>query len=149
MAIETHEREINGDVYLVSQMAAMRAIGMQARLVKLLGPAFSTIFVAASEDPTTADRSIPQALMILSSQLDEKTFQQLVLDLTQGVRKNGIELTKPIIDIEFSGKLNTLFLVLQFILEVNYSDFFQEGGIIKALLPPIKEEKAPTELKET
>lgn len=148
MAIETHEREINGDIYLVSQMAAMRAIGMQARLIKLLGPAFSTIFVAASEDPTTADRSIPQAIMLLSSQLDEKTFQQLVLDLTQGVRKNGMELTKQIIDIEFSGKLNTLFLVLQFILEVNYADFFREGGIIKALLPPVKEEKVLPESKE-
>lgn len=146
--IDTKDKEINGCMYAVTQMPAMRAIGMQARLIKLLGPSFATMFVAATEDIKTADRSIPQALMILSSQLDEKTFQQLVLDLMQGVRKDGVELTKSIIDIEFAGKLNTLFLVMQFVLEVNYADFFQEGGIIKALLPSAQNQTTPESNQE-
>ncbi len=131
--IETKQKEINGSTYAVTQMPAMRALRMQARLLKLLGPALGVLFVAENKEEGAGDSQIPNALAMLASQLDEKNFDYLILDLIQGVRKNGVELTKPIIDLEFAGKLNELFLVLQYVLEVNYADFFQENGIIKAV----------------
>lgn len=133
--IETKELELNGSTYLVTEMTARRALRMQARLLKLLGPAASAIFLAISKDVDTADNAIPSAITHLVIQLDEKTFDGLIMDLMQGVRKDGMELTPAIIDIEFSGDLNSLFLILKFILEVNFSSFFREGGILTTLLP--------------
>lgn len=141
--IETLETEINGATYSVTQMTARKALRMQARLLKLLGPAASVIIVAASKKKSDdgeisddADNAIPLAVTHLVDQLDEKNFDALVLDLLVGVRKNNMELTPQIIDIEFSGDLNSLFLLLKFVLEVNFSDFFEAGGIISMLLPP-------------
>lgn len=125
--IETKEKSIKESVYSVTQMTAIRALKMQSRLLKLAGPSFAAM-IASGEDT-----SIPQALNLLTERLDEKTFENLVLDLLQGVRKDGEELTRSKIDFDFAGNLNELFLVLQFVLEVNFSDFFQEGGIIANL----------------
>lgn len=133
--IETKELELNGSTYLVTEMTARKALRMQARLLKLLGPAASAIFLAAANDVDKADNAIPMAITHLVDQLDDRTFESLVMDLMQGVRKNGMELTPEIIDLEFAGDLNTLFLVLKFILEVNFSSFFAQGGILSAVLP--------------
>ena len=125
--IETKEKEVGGSTYSVTQMPAIRALKVQARLLRLIGPSFAAMI--ASGD----DSSIPMAITLLTDKLDEKTFENLVLELTQGVRKDGIELTRSKIDLDFAGNLNELFRVLQFILEVNFADFFQEGGIIAEL----------------
>lgn len=125
--IETKEKVIGNSNYAVTQMTAIRALKMQARLLRLIGPSFGAMI--ASGD----DSSIPMAISLLTDKLDEKTFENLVLELTQGVRKDGEELTRSKIDLDFAGNLNELFRVLQFILEVNFSDFFQEGGIIAEL----------------
>ncbi len=145
--IETRDEEINGSVYTVTQMTARRALKMQARLIKLLGPSISQIFVSANDTSSNADNAIPKAISLLSDQLDEKTFEQLVLDLMQGVRKDGHELRPEIIDMEFAGNLNTLFLVLKFILEVNFSDFFRPGGILGEFFNTKNEIKISQELK--
>lgn len=149
--IETEHKIIDGDDYAVTQMTAMRAIRMQTRLIKLLGEPASTLFIAASEDQKNktklADTFIPKAISQLCQELDEKSFENLVLELTKGVRKNGVELTQSVIDLEFAGKLSTLFSLLKFIIEVNYSDFFREGGIFSGLMPS-NEENSPPELKK-
>lgn len=132
--IETREKIINGSTYSVTQLPARRALKLQAKLIKLLGPAVSTIFIA-SGDLDTADQSIPKAVSALVTQLDDKTFDQLVLELLQGqVRRDGKEITEHVLDLEFAGKLNELFLVISFVLEVNFGDFFQEGGILSGYL---------------
>lgn len=132
--IETKEKVIGSSNYAVTQLPARRALRLQAKLVKLLGPAVSTIFVATG-DLDSADQSIPKAITALASQLDDKTFDQLILDLLQGqVRKNGKEITEQVLDLEFAGNLNELFLVLSFVLEVNFGDFFREGGILSSFL---------------
>lgn len=130
--IETKEKQIGDSVYMVTQMPAMTAIGMQARLLKLIGPSFATLFAAGNQE--NPDGSLPLAISLLVEKLDEKTFQNLVIDLMRGVRKDGVELDKKKIDLDFAGNLNELFLIMQFVLEVNFSDFFQEGGIIGDLI---------------
>lgn len=125
--IETEEKEICGSIYLVTQMPAMRALKMQARLLRLIGPSFGAM-IASGEDS-----SIPVAINLLAEKLDENTYEKIILDLLQGVRKDGVELTKGFIDLAFAGNLNELYRVIQFVLEVNFADFFQEGGIIAEL----------------
>ena len=142
--IETLEKTIGDSVYSVTQMPAMRAIRMQARLLKLLGPSFAAIVTSNDANP---DSSLPLAIGLLVEKLDERTFETLVIDLMQGVRKDGSELTKPKLDLDFAGKLNDLFLVMQFVLEANFSDFFQEGGIIGQLVKAMNQAKVSPDSK--
>lgn len=130
--ISVKEKEIDGAKYSVTQMTARQALKMQAKLIKLLGPCISeAISASLSKDDTNF---LSKIITSLATQLDEKTFDQLVFDLLQGVRKNGFELSEGSINLEFAGALNTLFKVIAFVLEANYSDFLQDGGIIKMLL---------------
>lgn len=136
--IETLDKVINGANYSVTQMPAMRAIRMQARLLKLVGPSFAAMIASSDHE---SDSSLPLALNLLVDKLDEKSFEQLVLDLMQGVRMDGVELTKTKIDLEFAGQTNDLYVVMQFVLEVNFSDFFQPGGIISVLINSMNQKK--------
>lgn len=132
--IETLEKEICGSNYAVTQLPARRALRLQAKILKLIGPAFSYLFVNANKDIENADSSLPKALTMLLSELDDKTFDIFVMEMLQGVRKNGVELNEKTVDLEFAGNLNELFLVLQHVLEVNFGDFLQENGILKFLM---------------
>lgn len=151
--IEAKDKVINGCKYTVTQMTARTALRMQAKLLKLLGPSASVLFSQAGKTLEEAEKSMetlmPMAVNMLVNQLDDKTFDSLVMELMQGVRKDGIELTPQILDMEFSGKLNTLFLVLQYVIEVNFGDFFMEGGILQGLIPPKVEisQKMPQQLR--
>lgn len=132
--IETLEKEINGSKYSVTQLPARRALKLQAKLAKILGPCCSEIFIAAGKDVDSADSIIPKAISLLLDKIDDKTFDEFVVEMLQGVRKSGIELTASTVDLEFAGNLNELFLVLKFVLEANFSDFFSGGGILSSLL---------------
>jgi hypothetical protein len=141
--IETFEKQIGNSSYMITQLPARRALKLQAKMLKLLGPSAALIFAAAAKDLDSADNAIPQAVRLLSDQLDDKTFDLFVMELLQGVRKDGVELTDKTVDFEFAGNLNELFLVLQQVLEVNFGDFFQEGGILKSLMKKEEIEKIP------
>ena len=143
MAIETFEKVIGGSNYMITQLPARRALKLQAKLLKLIGPSASLLFAAAAKDLDSADDSIPQAVRLLAEQLDDKTFDALVMEMIKGVRKEGHEIDERNIDMEFAGNLNELFLVLQYVLEVNFGDFFQEGGILKSLMKKEEKEKVP------
>ena len=139
--IETLEQDINGSRYTVTQLPARRALRLQAKLMKMVGPA---LFEVLDNAPLIDDKGNPiqsdkvkgysHAVELLMKEIDDKTFDQLVLDLLVGVRKEGVELTPSTVDIEYSGNLNELYLVMQFVLEANFSDFFQEKGILKKFL---------------
>lgn len=144
--IESKEKMIGDSKYMVTQMTALRGVRMQARLLKLLGPSFAAMITSDQANP---DACLPMAVSLLADKLDEKSFENLVVDLMQGVRKNGVELTRSDLDMEFAGNLNELFLVIQFVLECNFSDFFQEGGIIAGLIKVSNQTKISPDLKKT
>lgn len=144
--IETIEKKIGNSSYMITQFPARRALKLQAKLLKMIGPSAALIFAAAAKDLDTADDAIPQAVRLLAEQLDDKTFDTFVVELLQQVRKDGVELNEKTIDFEFAGRLNELFLVVQQVLEVNFGDFFQEGGILKSLMKKEENEKVPQQL---
>jgi hypothetical protein len=130
MAIETREKEINGSVYAVTQLPARRAIRLKARLVKLIGPIFAQIYLTIEKKSDQEQKAnIINAIENFSSHMNEQEFENLVVDILQGVRKNGVELVPAIIDLEFAGDMVTLYQVIWFVLEVNYADFFSMLGI--------------------
>ncbi len=136
--IQTKEKLINGDMYMVTQLPARRAIKLKTRLVKLFGPVIAQMYLTTSEkkDEEQQKQDIVRAIQLLSSTLDENVFESMIMELLTGVRKNGHELTPSIVDMEFAGDLATLYLVIWFVLEVNYANFFSMIGIGSQLIQP-------------
>lgn len=132
--IETKQITLGDSVYTVTQMPARRALRVQAKLMKMIGPAFAQTLTASKlENP---DDHLPKIVAHLVEQLDENTFDTFILELVEhSVRKDGKEINAQSFDLIFAGKLNELFLLLKFILEVNFSDFFQDGSILREMLP--------------
>lgn len=132
MAIETRDKEINGSIYTVTQLPARRALRLKAKLIKVFGPVLAQFFVTVSDskdDESTQKNNIVKAVEMLGEHLDPNEFENLVVELLQGVRKGGMELTPAIIDLEFAGDMSSLYQVLWFVIEVNFSNFFELMGI--------------------
>lgn len=154
--IETKEKAIGGSVYTVTQLPARRALKLKAKLVKMFGPALTQIFLTSQEveekrpEEMTTDElanqlsisavdkykigdmrksGVVKGVQLLVSSLDDKTFDDLCMELLIGVRKDGAELTASKVDQDFAGDLSSLYQVLFFVLEVNYADFFGWSGI--------------------
>lgn len=128
--IETIEKEINGATYVVTQLPARRAIRLKAKLIKLFGPALAQMILqTSSEDESQNKNSLVSAIESLAASLDPVEFENLIVEILQGCRKNGKELLPQIIDLEFAGDMESLYKLLMFILEVNYANFFSMLGI--------------------
>lgn len=106
--IETKEKIIDGSVYTVTQLPARRALKLKAKLLKNFG---SLLF--ANDSSSNAWYNF-----------DENQFESLCLEMIQGVRKDGVELTPATFDLEFAGNVAGIYKMLLFVIEVNYSNFF-------------------------
>jgi hypothetical protein len=113
--IETREKIIDGATYSVTQLPARRALRLKAKLIKTFGSFF-----------VSADSS---ALQSMFQSLDENLFESLCMEMIQGVRKNGVELTPATFDLEFAGDMASLYKLLLFVVEVNFANFFSMLGI--------------------
>lgn len=140
--IKTEEKFIGGSNYMVTQLPARRALRLKAKLLRILGAPIAQLFMNEEPSkPMTIEDSegvkhfclykedVVKALPMLFSNLDDKTYELLILELLQGVRKDGMELTESLIDNEFAGELNVLLQVVWFVIEVNFGSFFSEGVI--------------------
>ena len=132
--IQTREKQIHGALYSATQLPARRALRLKTKLLRLFGPALAQLFLPGSSNENMAGLPFSKAEAVravesLMAQLDDRTFENLVLELCQGVRKDGIELTDAVIDVEFAGDLGTLMQVLWFVIDCNFGSFFGESGI--------------------
>ena len=161
MAIQTKEKTIGEHNYAVTQLPARRALRMKAKLIKLFGPGLAQFLMTSQESEeklpaemtkeekeqfdatSTVDHyrikdmrksAIVRGVQLLVSSLDDKTFDELCVELLQGVRRDGVELTPQLIDMSFAGDLTSLYAVIFFVLEVNYADFFAFSGIGNQLM---------------
>jgi hypothetical protein len=148
LVIQTKEKVIAGACYAVTQLPARRALKLKAKLIKLFGPSITQLFLTSQEPEEQAPTkespeenyscarvddvkireirkgSVVRGVQLLAESIEEKILDELLAELIQGVRKDGVELTMPIIDNTFSGQLTSLYELIWFILEVNYADFF-------------------------
>lgn len=131
--IETREKKIDGSSYSVTQMTARKALRMKAKLLRLFGASLAQIYLPGEGKPMggmafSKDEAV-KALQCLALQLDDDSFESMVVELLSSVRKDGVELNEHVIDMEFAGDIATLYKVIWFVVEVNFSSFFVESGI--------------------
>lgn len=138
--IESRQIQIGGATYTVTQLPARRAIRLKAKLIKYFGPAFAQMAISATEKDSDNQKKIDliRAVETLAHSIDENLLEQLILEMMQGVRKDGIELTPALIDNEFAGDMASLYQILSFVVEINFANFFSLIGIGSPSFSPEK-----------
>lgn len=121
---------IDGATYSVTQLPARRALRLQAKLIKHFGGSLSQFMMVSSDaDSDKQKADLINAITSLSASMDEQVVESLILELMQGVRKNGVEMNERTIDMEFAGDMAGILNVCLFVLEANFENFFTMLGI--------------------
>ena len=138
------ERIIDDETYTFYQMGAIKSHSLLLKIVKIVGPAFGEMVDSTDKDGTgkdgiegllDADIDMTAVMEGLFERADESTVLKIITTLLNQVIHSGTgELkTEAIIDTHFKGKLPHMYKVVFASAEVQYGDFFAEGGILDNL----------------
>ena len=119
--IEQKKKTIDGIRYAVTQLDGIRALKIQTKLIKVLGSSLANS-LSSGLDFSKLDEFLKKQLPNLLSNFDDEVVNKIILDLFDtGVfveRKGSLE---PVdFEIEFAGKINHMWKVAAFIIEVNF-----------------------------
>jgi len=146
MGVQTLTRTIDGELYEVTQFPATQALRHLTTLTRLLGEPLTEAAGVVGEiddlggflDMDVSDAVgavipfLSKAVKALVAKLDEAEVETLVkslLEHTHSTLEGKAVVVGRVFDTYFAGRLGHLFKVLGFVLEVNYRDFFPEGGV--------------------
>ena len=137
---EQKKKVIEGTVYLVTQMDAVSALKVQAKLIKITGEG---IFSLIGKEGKTVKEKLAALIPKIMENFDDETVVDLVLSLYKSnvfIEKNS---TQKVLDFEsyFIVKPMLMWKVTGFILETN----FAMGKSKESDLPTIKEDKLTQE----
>ena len=132
--LEQKKKVIGTTKYLVTQMGGERALTAQTKLIKILGPGAASVLAGGGFDTQALKKTLLLELPNILSNFDDKLVNGFVLSLfAHGVFKEDKNGNPEIVDfdLEFGGKINEMWKVALFILEVN----FWSGKSIESILP--------------
>lgn len=119
---QAQRRKLGEHMYEVMPLPAGKALVLSARLGKLLGGAVGKLSAAQSGGDMI--EAIGEAFSGLAEKLDPDDFVSLVRAVTEGSRVEPSPgkslLVSDVFDEHFSGRLDELFGLVKFALEVNY-----------------------------
>lgn len=128
------EKKINGETYKVGPMLATEAIVLQARLMRVLGPAAAKLpsIIASRKDGATdeerakADQEAITAITGIFATSQPQEIAALIKDIveTATVRRPSGAYEQIDMDNDFTGRLGDLIPVVTFVLKEQFGDFF-------------------------
>ena len=135
MLAKSETRTIGEHTYKVTQMPAGKARKLFLRLLKTIGPAFSSLAASeAQEDEDGKLSSLGDAIVRLCADMSESDMDAIFeavfnggfVALVDDTREKPLTLQN--CDLHFMGRLFDQLRVLAFALEVNYQDFLGALG---------------------
>ena len=161
MAIETKEKTIGDHAYQVTQLPASKARKLLTRLFKVAGPSVGKALEGLGKTlkQTVASKKegegltinlrdldlskLSDAVTLLAQNVFEEDFEYVVAALLEGERvRVQIDGKWPVLTLEssdmlFAGKLDQMFRLIAFALEVNFAGFFGGSGGIASVLASV------------
>lgn len=116
--IEQKEVTIKGDKYLITQFGGIKGVKYGKRVAKIILPIMGVVFSGEDED-----RNIGNIMNVVVDNIDQLD-EQLIQELLANVSKNGTSIN---FDAEFAGNYDTMFTLLQEVIEFNFQSLFQLG----------------------
>lgn len=130
---ETKETVIDGAIYALTQLPAMRSMKLLPRLAAILAPALSQLGHIGSLQELKDDPSLlAPAFAAATDKLTPSEFESIIRELLWSLRKDKSDVSPTgHFDTEFAGKPALVFQLLGFAFSVNYTDFTKAalGGI--------------------
>lgn len=122
--IETKTKTIDGYQIAVTQLPAKRAMRLFHRLSQIGIPGFvqSMGSLASGADTKVDFASVGKSLEGVMQALDVDTFESVRDELLYAATIDGKTLLD-LMDVELAGKIATVYRIMLFALESNYSDF--------------------------
>jgi hypothetical protein len=136
---ETKEREIDGTRFRVTQLGALKATDLFVRLMQVLGPTLGeAVGSGAQVDPGKLIASLAMNLRSEDIAYMRDTLG-LVSEVHVGARAQD-DAWRPMhsretYDEVFAGRMMLQIRWLTFALEVQFADFFGDGGFLRAAAP--------------
>lgn len=128
MARATQSQDIDGTVFAVTQLPAMRSMRLMHRLAKAVGPAMLKAVGGKAVSLKELDlASVGDAAQMVFETFSENDFEALIRELLEGATVDHEGRTiplMPVFDLVLAGKVGTILKLLKFALEVNYGSFF-------------------------
>lgn len=147
MACETIPKEINGDTWTVTQMAASQALALEAKLAPVLLQALVPIISASGDTEQEQGELLSRAVREMMAAIPADELVAIIKDLCSQCFKNG---ERVVFERDFSGGAGVMlrYRVAWFVLEANFSDFFGEilpDGVLDRAKSMFEEKTAQVE----
>ena len=125
MAIQQLDVHIDGTDYKITQFLATKGLGIEVKLMKLLGPSFMEL-QKASQDENAQEAVLSAAITVLIEQFDKVDVVALIKELLSGVTKGTATIN---FDQEFAGRYGVIFDLVKEVLKFNFADVFSKLGL--------------------
>lgn len=125
MAIQQLDVHIDGVDYKITQFLATKGLGIEVKLMKLLGPSFMEL-QKASQDENAQEAVLTAAISTLIEQFDKVDVVSLIKELLSGVTKGNATIN---FDQEFAGRYGAIFDLVKEVLKFNFADVFSKLGL--------------------
>lgn len=135
---------INDTTYIVQQLNALKALQIQAKLLKILGPALGELKGSKITKGDVKDK-VTSAIFSLIEKFDDDIVVNLITSLFEEnvFYELDNQPVKVSFDIHFSGKITEMWQVAIFVLEVNFGELMgklKSSSLIKEGLEEVKKE---------
>ena len=125
MAIQQLDVHIDGVDYKITQFLATKGLGIEVKLMKLLGPSFMELQKAA-QDENAQEAVLSAAITVLIEQFEKVDVVALIKELLSGVTKGTATIN---FDQEFAGRYGAIFDLVKEVLKFNFADVFSKLGL--------------------
>jgi hypothetical protein len=125
MAIQQLDVHIDGVDYKITQFLTTKGLGIEVKLMKLLGPSFMEL-QKASQDENAQEAVLSAAITVLIEQFDKVDVVALIKELLSGVTKGTATIN---FDQEFAGRYGVIFDLVKEVLKFNFADVFSKLGL--------------------
>lgn len=125
MATQQLDVHIDGVDYKITQFLATKGLGIEVKLMKLLGPSFMELQKAA-QDENAQEAVLSAAITVLIEQFDKVDVVALIKELLSGVTKGTATIN---FDQEFAGRYGAIFDLVKEVLKFNFADVFSKLGL--------------------
>jgi hypothetical protein len=125
MAIQQLDVHIDGVDYKITQFLTTKGLGIEVKLMKLLGPSFMELQKVA-QDENAQEAVLSAAITVLIEQFDKVDVVALIKELLSGVTKGTATIN---FDQEFAGRYGAIFDLVKEVLKFNFADVFSKLGL--------------------
>lgn len=116
--IEQKEVTIKGENYLLTQFGGIKGVKYGKRVGRIILPIMSVVFGSEGEEA-----NMGKVIEVVCDNLDQLD-EDLIAKLIESVTKGGVAID---FDKEFAGNYDTLFMLLQEVIQFNFQSLFQLG----------------------